>query len=108
MHVCVRVCGCVWMYVCVRVGRWVDACMDVCVRVCGACGCMCVCEWAGGWMHACMHVCVCVCVSHIALSMLFTFHKHIPLNWVSKTEELNVEEVKKLNQHNTELIKALL
>ena len=41
-------------------------------------------------------------------SMLFMlFHRYIPLDWVSK-KELTVDEVRKLNQYNTDVVKALL
>ena len=64
-------------------------------------------------IYACVHVlskrvCISVCCGlSICDSHYCIIFRYVPLDWANK-KELTVEEVKKLNQHNTELVKGLL
>jgi len=56
---CARVCGCVYVGVCVY--TCVCVCVGVGVGVCG-CGCVCVCLCVCVCVRVYMRVCLCVCV----------------------------------------------
>ena len=99
------------MYVCVYVHVFMYPFVRVCACAC-VCVCVCVCvrererERERERVHACLYALWPKYLSEYDPYYFYSY-RYVPLDWASK-KELTVEEVKKLNQHNTELVKGLL
>ena len=77
MGVCVDVwmCGCVYVYACMRVCVCGCACMRVCVYAC-VCLCVDVCVCMRVCVYACSSMCVCVCL-HVCVHAHANAHVHV-------------------------------
>ena len=82
---------------------------------------LCLCVYLSVCLSVCMYACMCKCTSdlcvliymHLFTQMILLYGlntlcvcRYVPKDWASK-KELTVEEVRKLNQHNGELVKGL-